>query len=79
MGEKWGSGLVRGLKSVERLKKAINGHKNNNNTQKTFWVGGYRVFGHSKYFWTFKIFLATKYFISTLKYSLSAFEDKTDS
>ena len=48
VGEKWGSGLVTGLKSSERLKKFIYGYKNNNNPQKTFGVGGYRVFNH---FW----------------------------
>jgi len=35
VGKKWGSGLVTGLKSSERLKKVIYGYKNNNNPQKT--------------------------------------------
>ena len=51
VGEKWGSGLVTGLKSSERLKKVIYGYKNNNNPQKTQGIGGFRVFYHFWVLW----------------------------
>ena len=48
---KKGSGLVRGLKSVERLNKVILGHENSYNPLKTSGAGGFWVFGH---FWVLK-------------------------